>query len=271
MKKRLLSLILAFSLILSTAPTVLAADTEESTEQLEGSDDVSIPEQNAEEDTILDEGSEGAEGPEVDAKDEQADSEELLETLPVVQSADTLGSASASAGLTAVSQTHHAIANGVTYDKIVMRNKDNHQAIGYMTEIDLTKNVKLKVAYDGYYTKGSTKADRVGNAQTIRNGQWSMKETTKLAADYHCVFDSPAGDCIGRWNSHLPCCIPNGHWNYCEDAAVGRPGRRVAVSGLHDYVYEWNSAFVHWDPGTIFGKDVLRNKASSHLPCCGDE
>ena len=51
----------------------------------------------------------------------------------------------------------------------------------------------------------------------------------------------------------------------------GRPGRRVAVSGLHDYVYEWNSAFVHWDPGTIFGKDVLRNKASSHLPCCGDE
>ncbi len=77
----------------------------------------------------------------------------------------------------------------MTYDKIVMRNKDNHQAIGYMTEIDLTKNVKLKVAYDGYYTMGSTKADRVGNAQTIRNGQWSMKETTKLAADYGTIAD----------------------------------------------------------------------------------
>ena len=104
-----------------------------------------------------------------------------------------------------------------------------------------------------------------------RNKVVVLETVQVLSTGYHCVFDSPAGDCIGRWNSHLPCCIPNGHWNYCEDAAVGRPGRRVAVSGLHDYVYEWNSAFVHWDPGTIFGKDVLRNKASSHLPCCGDE
>ena len=178
MKKRLLSLVLAFSLILSAAPTVLAADKEESesTEQLEESETVSIPEQDAEE-------------PEVDAGDEQADLEEMPEAQLAVQSANTLGSASASAGLAAVSQTHHAIANGVTYDKIVMRNKDNHQAIGYMTEIDLTKNVKLKVAYDGYYTKGSTKADRVGNAQMIRNGQWSMKETTKLAADYGTIAD----------------------------------------------------------------------------------
>ena len=201
MKKRLLSLVLAFSLILSAAPTVLAADKEESesTEQLEESETVSIPEQDAEEDTILDEGSEGAEGPEVDAGDEQADLEEMPEAQLAVQSANTLGSASASAGLTAVSQTHHAIANGVTYDKIVMRNKDNHQAIGYMTEIDLTKNVKLKVAYDGYYTTGSTKADRVGNAQTIRKGRWSMKETTKLAADYGTIAD-PEGTVVMATN-----------------------------------------------------------------------
>ena len=201
MKKRLLSLVLAFSLILSAAPTVLAADKEESesTEQLEESETVSIPEQDAEEDTILDEGSEGAEGPEVDAGDEQADLEEMPEAQLAVQSANTLGSASTLAGLTAVSQTHHAIANGVTYDKIVMRNKDNHQAIGYMTEIDLTKNVKLKVAYDGYYTTGSTKADRVGNAQTIRKGRWSMKETTKLAADYGTIAD-PEGTVVMATN-----------------------------------------------------------------------
>ena len=188
MKKRLLSLVLAFSLILSAAPTVLAADKEESesTEQLEESETVSIPEQDAEE-------------PEVDAGDEQADLEEMPEAQLAVQSANTLGSASATAGLTAVSQTHHAIANGVTYDKIVMRNKDNHQAIGYMTEIDLTKNVKLKVAYDGYYTKGSTKADRVGNAKMIRNGQWSMKETTKLAADYGTIAD-PEGTVVMATN-----------------------------------------------------------------------
>lgn len=191
MKKRLLSLVLAFSLILSAAPTVLAADKEESesTEQLEEREDVSIPEQDAEENNSLDEGLEDSEEPEVDEGDGQVELEEVPKARLAVQSADTLGSASALAGLTAVSQTHHAIANGVTYDKIVMRNKDNHQAIGYMTEIDLTKNVKLKVAYDGYYTKGSTKADRVGNAQTIRNGQWSMKETTKLAADYGTIAD----------------------------------------------------------------------------------
>lgn len=128
-----------------------------------------------------------------DSADERADlkdvQDEAFETQPVVQSTTALGSAAELAGLTAVSQTHHAIANGVTYDKIVMRNKNNQQAIGYMTEIDLTKNVKLKATYDGYYTSGSTKAERVSNAQTIRAGQWSMKETTKLAADYSRIAD----------------------------------------------------------------------------------
>lgn len=44
-----------------------------------------------------------------------------LASQPAMQSAATLGSAAAAAGLTPVQQTHHAIANGVTYDKIVVR------------------------------------------------------------------------------------------------------------------------------------------------------
>ena len=189
MKRKLLSLLLAFSLLLSAAPVALAVESREEIEQADNTDiyalDQALEEENANADISTPENEDSADE-RADLKDVQ---DEAFETQPVVQSTTALGSAAELAGLTAVSQTHHAIANGVTYDKIVMRNKNNQQAIGYMTEIDLTKNVKLKATYDGYYTSGSTKAERVSNAQTIRAGQWSMKETTKLAADYSRIAD----------------------------------------------------------------------------------
>lgn len=174
MKRKLLSLLLAFSLLLSAAPVALAVESREEIEQADNTDiyalDQALEEENANADISTPE--KKIVQTNVRTKDVQ---DEAFETQPVVQSTTALGSAAELAGLTAVSQTHHAIANGVTYDKIVMRNKNNQQAIGYMTEIDLTKNVKLKATYDGYYTSGSTKAERVSNAQTIRAGQWSMR------------------------------------------------------------------------------------------------
>ena len=215
MKKKLISLLLVFSFLLNTVP--LAFAVEDGTEQGEATEvslvdqngeeeagngdgeDVAAPEDTGEEETDV---SEDATEAELEAEGNDETQMNILAALaaqPAVQSATTLGSAAAAAGLATVQQTHHAIANGVSYDKIVMRNKSNQQAIGYMTEIDLTKNVTLKATYDGYYTAGSTAAERVTNAQTIRNGQWSMRETTKLAEDYSKISD-PAGTVVMATN-----------------------------------------------------------------------
>ena len=218
MKKKLISLLLVFSFLLNTVPMAFAIEdgaeqTEDTTVSLvgqigeddantEGDTDVAAPETTGEEQTDGADGSEDTDAAEAgDEGDDEAQTNVLmtLASQPAARSTVTLGSAAAAAGLTPVVQTHHAIANGVTYDKIVMRNKDNHQAIGYMTEIDLTKNVTLKATYDGYYTAGSTAADRVGNAQTISKGQWSLKETTRLAADYGKIAD-PAGTVVMATN-----------------------------------------------------------------------
>ena len=215
MKKKLISLLLVFSFLLNTVPLAFAvedgAGQAENTEVSQvdpngeeeagngGDEDVAAPEGTGEEADVSEDANEAEPGTEGNDGENQMNILAALASQPAMQSAVTLGSAATAAGLTPVQQTHHAIANGVTYDKIVMRNKGNHQAIGYLTEIDLTKNVKLKATYDGYYTPRSTEANRVANAQTISKGQWSMKETTRLAEDYSTIAD-PAGTVVMATN-----------------------------------------------------------------------
>ena len=215
MKKKLISLLLVFSFLLNTVPLAFAvedgAGQAENTEvsQIDpngeeeagngGDEDVAAPEGTGEEADVSEDANEAEPGTEGNDGENQMNILAALASQPAMQSAVTLGSAATAAGLTPVQQTHHAIANGVTYDKIVMRNRDKHQAIGYLTEIDLTKNVTLKATYDGYYTPGSTEVDRVANAQTISKGQWSMKETTQLAAAYGTIAD-PAGTVVMATN-----------------------------------------------------------------------
>ena len=215
MKKKLISLLLVFSFLLNIVP--LAFAVEDGAGQAEntevslvdpngeeeagngGDEDVAAPEDTGEEADVSEDANEAEPGTEGNDGENQMNILAALASQPAMQSAVTLGSAAAAAGLAPVSQTHNAIANGVSYSKLVMRNKINQQAIGYLTEIDLTKNVKLKATYDGYYTLGSTEADRVANAQTIRSGQWSMKETTRLAEDYSTIAD-PAGTVVMATN-----------------------------------------------------------------------
>ena len=215
MKKKLISLLLVFSFLLNTVPLAFAvedgAGQAENTEVSQvdpngeeeagngGDEDVAAPEGTGEEADVSEDANEAEPGTEGNDGENQMNILAALASQPAMQSAVTLGSAAAAAGLAPVSQTHNAIANGVSYSKLVMRNKNNQQAIGYMTEIDLTKNVTLKATYDGYYTAGSTAADRVANAQTISKGQWSMKETTRLAADYGKIAD-PAGTVVMATN-----------------------------------------------------------------------
>ena len=216
MKKKLISLLLVFSFLLNTVP--LAFAVEDGAGQAEntevslvdpngeeeagnmGDEDVAVPEDTGEEADVSEDANEAEPGTEGNDGENQMNILAALASQPAMQSAVTLGSAAAAAGLAPVSQTHNAIANGVSYSKLVMRNKNNQQAIGYMTEIDLTKNVKLKATYDGYYTAGSTAADRIGNAQTIAKGQWSMEKTTKLSADYSTIAD-PAGTVVMATNA----------------------------------------------------------------------
>ena len=215
MKKKLISLLLVFSFLLNTVPLAFAvedgAGQAENTEVSQvdpngeeeagngGDEDVAAPEGTGEEADVSEDANEAEPGTEGNDGENQMNILAALASQPAMQSAVTLGNAAVEAGLTLVQQTHHAIANGVTYDKIAMRNKNKQQVIGYMTEIDLTKNVTLKATYSGYYTAGSTKADRVTNAQTIAKGQWSMSETTKLAANYSTIAD-PAGTVVMATN-----------------------------------------------------------------------
>ena len=90
----------------------------------------------------------GLQEPEPDAivQQTQPDTAEPDAQLP---QADTL--AGNAAGLTPITRTKNAVASGVTLEKVVMRNVNGSQVVGYLSEIDLSKDVTLTASYTGYY------------------------------------------------------------------------------------------------------------------------
>lgn len=86
-------------------------------------------------------------------------------------------------GLTPITRTKNAVASGVTLEKVVMRNVNGSQVVGYLSEIDLSKDVTLKASYTGYYYDGSTAAQRKA---MVDGGKlkWEMSQTTAQAAAY---------------------------------------------------------------------------------------
>lgn len=101
--------------------------------------------------------------------------------------ADTL--AGNAAGLTPITRTKNAVASGVTLEKVVMRNVNGSQVVGYLSEIDLSKDVTLKASYTGYYYDGSTAAQRKA---MVDGGKlkWEMSQTTAQAAAYGRASDT---------------------------------------------------------------------------------
>ncbi len=97
------------------------------------------------------------------------------------------GSYMTEAGLTIVSLSNNSVANGVSYQKIVTRNAENQQNIGFLTEVDLSKNVKILATYNDYYTSGSTAESRAASAANLG---WSFSTTTDLAQQYKSIADA---------------------------------------------------------------------------------
>lgn len=128
----------------------------------------------------------GLQEPEPDAvvQQTQPDTAEPDAQLP---QADTL--AGNAAGLTPITRTKNAVASGVTLEKVVMRNVNGSQVVGYLSEIDLSKDVTLKASYTGYYYDGSTAAQRKAMVDSGKL-KWEMSQTTAQAAAYGRASDT---------------------------------------------------------------------------------
>ena len=126
----------------------------------------------------------GLQEPEPDAvvQQTQPDTAEPDAQLP---QADTLAG---NAGLLCY-PLQNAVASGVTLEKVVMRNVNGSQVVGYLSEIDLSKDVTLKASYTGYYYDGSTAAQRKA---MVDGGKlkWEMSQTTAQAAAYGRASDT---------------------------------------------------------------------------------
>ena len=219
--KKLISLALTLSLLLSLLPAAYAVETdtgeevpyqEESVEVHPDEESDEDPDETPDED--LDEDLDEAPDADLDEETDEAPVEEPdavpegIQEVPSAQpmataaafstrSTSAVGSASKGAGLAAIAQTNHVLADGVSYDKVVMRNNDNEQVIGYLTNVDLSQNVKLKAAYSGYYTQNSTAASRAAAAGSMN---WNMSMTTKLANEYASIAD-PEGTVVMATNA----------------------------------------------------------------------
>lgn len=149
------------------APEEATEATEETTEATEATEEVTeATEENAEETE------------EVTAEEELGEEAE--------EAAAATGEHMKAAGMTVISKTSIQVAEGVSYDKIISRNASSQQNIGFLTKVDLSKNVAIKAAYGNYYTAGSTAATR---AENVKDLKWSLSKTTILAAEYESAAD----------------------------------------------------------------------------------
>ena len=219
--KRLLSALLVLAMLVSLSPAVYA--TEGDTEATEGTAEVTgtVPETSEEPTEASEEATEASEEAteateeateateeateateeateateETTETDEEVTVEEELGEEAVDASAVT-GPNMAAAGLTVVSITSNKVADGVSYDKVISRNSGKQQNVGYLTKVDMSKNVAIKAAYNGYYAAGSTAITRMQNASSLG---WGFSKTTILAAEYASIAD-PAGTVVMATN-----------------------------------------------------------------------
>lgn len=204
--KRFVAIFLVMAMLISLSPTVFAAETEE---LVDTNLEITIPtEANETPDETIEVATEAPEcGTESnqDASEASEDDAATVETMePVEEETSSNGVANylltqeaiataantsenmLAANMRVISVTKNQIANGVSYEKIVSKNGNGQQNIGYLTKVDLSKNVTIKAAYGGYYAAGSTSASRKSNASKLG---WSLSKTTILAKEYEAAGD----------------------------------------------------------------------------------
>lgn len=202
MGKRLVAALSTLAMLVSLSPVALAEETavlDESAAQVQQVDDPSSesdgPGAEVSDETRTSAEQENPESPATPETSEPAtlavQAEEAVEEVveedaDLYQASAMLGGKNmADAGLTTISDTRNNVAEGVTYRKIITKNASG-QNIGFLTEVDLSKHVKIKAAYNGYYTAGSTAASRATASKSLG---WSFETPTKMAADYESTAD----------------------------------------------------------------------------------
>ncbi len=82
---------------------------------------------------------------------------------------------------TLISQTDHPLMPGVTESTLVMNNAEGKQVIAHLNRIEPGARITMKASYGGYYTPGSTPAER---AEAVKTLQFNRTTTSSQAAAY---------------------------------------------------------------------------------------
>ena len=109
------------------------------------------------------------------------------ESAEIMALADTSTIADTTSTCMILGKTRYILGPGVTLDKLIIRNENNKQVMGYMTTVDLKRNVTLKASYAGYYTSGSTRSDRTAASSSL---PWNFATTTNQASSYASAADT---------------------------------------------------------------------------------
>ena len=224
--KRLLSLLLVITMVLSMVPAAFAAEATEETAAAGSTEtgDIAPVETGAEETVETTEETAAATETTEETMDAVVETTEAAmeiveETIAAVENvtepaevlledivtdealdaAAVTGPNMTAAGLKILSKDTIQVAPGVSYEQIISRNSSNQQNIGYLTRVDLNQKVELKAGYKGYYTAGSTSAQR---AEAVENKEveWGFQPITKMASDYASIAD-PTGTVVMATNA----------------------------------------------------------------------
>lgn len=85
---------------------------------------------------------------------------------------------------TLISQTDYLLMDGVTESTLILNNTNGEQVIAHVNRISPDAQITMKASYGGYYTEGSTPAER---AETVKSLEFNRTTTSSQAAAYEAA------------------------------------------------------------------------------------
>ena len=194
-KKKMVSLFLAFMMTVTAMPVQIFADTIVDGAQTEASDVVSASEpdsveiQTEEDISGEEETEETQETEEAEEKKETSDEAEVVqeEILEETEEQKEETFVKNSSQINLLDKTEYSIVNGVSETALIMRNQNNESIMGSMLTVSPSSNATFKASYGNYYTEGSTVESRKEKAESWSDSDWIMISVMNQAAAYEAA------------------------------------------------------------------------------------
>ena len=133
-------------------------------------------------------------------------------------------------------ETTHEVIQGVTEATVELTKSDGTKVTAHVLLVEPDAKARFKAIVPGYYTAGSTKADRTAKAKTWKDSDWSVLGLSNMVREYESAADTADNPVIAAINGDFGINYASGNAPrgsvVLEGTGVAHSTEDVAVGGV---------------------------------------